>query len=318
MAKKCSRCGEYKDIIEFKKYSSMCKNCRKEYKRENYIKNRESILIKQKIYREENKDEINKKRRKEYSQNREKFLERSKFYGSIRKEEIKLYNKKYYIENLEKFILNAAKKRACNKKLSFNIDDKFIKKLLINTKVCPLLGIDLIISGTINTDNSPTLDRIYSNGGYEEDNLHIVSNKANRSKNNATIEEYELIANNLKKLIDVGVEEHKELNINVDNLYWDICKRSKKNNWFTDIDRRYLKKIYPLNNKCPLLGIKLQRNIKIANHNSPSLDRINGGLYIKGNVAFMSFKANTIKNNLNIDEMITLLNNWKNIINRRI
>jgi hypothetical protein len=54
-------------------------------------------------------------------------------------------------------------------------------------------------NGTTNLDNSYSLDRIDSNKGYVKGNVWVISRRANVIKNNATLEELELLTNNLKK-----------------------------------------------------------------------------------------------------------------------
>lgn len=59
---------------------------------------------------------------------------------------------------------------------------------------------------------------------------------------------------------------------------------------------------------CPVLGIELCVNDSHAKDNSISIDRINPELgYVKGNVAIISYKANTIKNNASIEELEKVL-----------
>jgi hypothetical protein len=59
---------------------------------------------------------------------------------------------------------------------------------------------------------------------------------------------------------------------------------------------------------CPILGIKLQINDGCASGCSPSIDRINPNLgYIKGNVAIISYRANTIKSNATAGELKKVL-----------
>ena len=54
---------------------------------------------------------------------------------------------------------------------------------------------------------------------------------------------------------------------------------------------------------CPVLGIKLQTSVGNSGDASPSLDRIEPSLgYIKGNIAVISKRANTIKNNGTAEE----------------
>lgn len=47
-------------------------------------------------------------------------------------------------------------------------------------------------------DGSPTLDRIVPDKGYVRENVWVISGRANRIKNDATIEELELIAEALR------------------------------------------------------------------------------------------------------------------------
>src|SRR5208337_4370856 len=55
---------------------------------------------------------------------------------------------------------------------------------------------------------------------------------------------------------------------------------------------------------CPILGIKLERSPERCSGGSPSLDCIIPELgYVPGNVAVISFKANTIKNNASLQEL---------------
>ncbi len=70
---------------------------------------------------------------------------------------------------------------------------------------CPMLGIELNYDGTgksgwTRADNSPSIDRIDSDKGYEAGNIHIISWRANRIKNDSTPEELEAIAKYMKDL----------------------------------------------------------------------------------------------------------------------
>lgn len=63
-------------------------------------------------------------------------------------------------------------------------------------KFCPVLGIKLDYENTVQKkDNSPSIDRINSNNPYTIENIHIISDRANRIKNDATPEELIKIAN---------------------------------------------------------------------------------------------------------------------------
>ena len=68
-------------------------------------------------------------------------------------------------------------------------------------KYCPVLGIE-IKSNTTNAplDSSPSLDRIDSSKGYIKGNVRIISNRANRIKSDATIEELRKVLEDYEKI----------------------------------------------------------------------------------------------------------------------
>lgn len=71
---------------------------------------------------------------------------------------------------------------------------------LVIPEVCPILGIPLDHS---DRDHLPSIDRIIPSKGYVKSNVHVISNRANRIKNDATVEELEKIAAYFKKLLTV-------------------------------------------------------------------------------------------------------------------
>ncbi|MEI8329791.1 MAG: hypothetical protein WCG14_07340 [Chlamydiia bacterium] len=87
-------------------------------------------------------------------------------------------------------------------------------------------------------------------------------------------------------------------------------KRAKAKNLPFDLDLAHLRSIAP--DKCPVFGFDLdwtswgERNQK-AIDNSPSVDKIdpNKG-YVKGNVVWISWKANRLKNNANFEDLFII------------
>tara|TARA_R110001606_G_scaffold377546_1_gene536677 strand:- start:284 stop:967 length:684 start_codon:yes stop_codon:yes gene_type:complete len=80
-------------------------------------------------------------------------------------------------------LLRDARNRAKEKGISFTLTIKDIQELTTDT--CPVLGFEFII-GVDSWENSPTLDRIDNNKGYEKDNVIMVSHLVNTIKNKAT------------------------------------------------------------------------------------------------------------------------------------
>lgn len=99
-----------------------------------------------------------------------------------------------YCRDRRKILLSAAKRRAREKNLDFNLSINDI----ILPEFCPILDIKLEFNESIVKDNSYSIDRIDSNKGYIVGNIQIVSFKANTLKNNATIEELEKVISYLK------------------------------------------------------------------------------------------------------------------------
>ena len=66
--------------------------------------------------------------------------------------------------------------------------------------------------------------------------------------------------------------------------------------------------------KCPVFGTTLAIATKVAQNNSPSLDRIIPHLgYIKGNVIVISYRANVLKRDASADELMRLALFYKKI-----
>lgn len=94
-------------------------------------------------------------------------------------------------------MVRAAKARSTAAGVPFSLtaDDLTIPQL------CPVLGIPLLVGQSQATDNSPSLDRVLPLLGYVPGNVLVISNRANRIKNNATIPELRLVADFFEKHI---------------------------------------------------------------------------------------------------------------------
>lgn len=96
-----------------------------------------------------------------------------------------------------KYALTTARHTARIRDLDFNLDEEYLRSIWI--AVCPILGLTLKrVPGK--RDSSPSVDRIDSERGYIKGNVQIISTRANRIKNDATVEELEQIAAYLRKL----------------------------------------------------------------------------------------------------------------------
>jgi hypothetical protein len=91
-------------------------------------------------------------------------------------------------ENPVKYLLESAKRSAKERGLSFNLEASD----LIIPQFCPVLGIQLSMDD--GRDNLPSVDRFDSTAGYKKGNISIISFRANRIKNDATVDELQKIA----------------------------------------------------------------------------------------------------------------------------
>lgn len=67
-------------------------------------------------------------------------------------------------------------------------------------KVCPIFGTPLVVGEGVQTNNSPSVDRIVPALGYVRGNVVVISARANGLKREATIEELQRIINFYRSL----------------------------------------------------------------------------------------------------------------------
>ena len=118
------------------------------------------------------------------------------------KEQIKANSKKYLAENQELRLYGSCKANAKKRGIEFNIKVSDIKI----PKICPLLGIpitNIMYKGRVASNAS--LDRIDSSKAYTPDNIQVISDLANRMKQDATPEQLLSFANGVLEVYARGV-----------------------------------------------------------------------------------------------------------------
>jgi len=347
---KCTQCKKELDsqlFVKNGKTLNRCSNCRE--RSENYYKqynkcNREQLKATSKRYRSNNLEKIRERDKKIQSELRrtENYKNKRELYNKNNKAKFAKYDRDRMANRPEYFLFNSARQRARKSNIEFSIKEKDIRALLDTTKLCPLRNIVFERGNKGPTDNSITLDRIDSNKGYTKNNIQIISHLANLVKSDLNIELFEKIVigyrllkvveyltdNETRKVIVKDrlnqIEEEKlERKSHAETRYGRIVnaervmlerarKRAKKNKCDIDIDKNYIKSIWPIDNKCPILGEKFRLGKYIGDDYSPTLDRIdNGKGYVRGNVAIVSRKANSVKNKATQEDMELILKNWK-------
>lgn len=150
-----------------------------------------------------------------------------------------------------------------------------------------------------------------NNKNTEYKEKQVIYMREYRKKNKEKMQE--LGRNWYQKNRETCIESMRQRALNEPwwKLYHDAKARSNKNNIPFDLTLEYVKSIWPIDNKCPVLKIPLVKASRPekGRNSSPSLDRIIPELgYTRGNVIVISTKANRIKNNATAQEIQAVAN----------
>jgi len=137
--------------------------------------------------RKRRRREQDKRNHRKYRKaNPEKHKAANKLYAQTHKDVLHRARDRYRESHPEWKLFHMAKNRAkrLNMEFSIELDD------IIIPECCPFLGIKLTnFAGRGRVDSNISLDRIDSSKGYTKGNIQVVSEMANRMKNNATEEQ---------------------------------------------------------------------------------------------------------------------------------
>ena len=126
--------------------------------------------------------------------------------GSLKQLEIiknqrKKQAKAYRLNNRIHVARYAAKRRAKQGNVPFELETEYLKSIFPNDGLCPVFKTPLVWGGEGDErNNSPSLDRIVPELGYVEGNVVWISNRANILKRDATWEELHRVAEWLKSV----------------------------------------------------------------------------------------------------------------------
>lgn len=89
--------------------------------------------------------------------------------------------------------ISKLKQRATKKNIPFDLNPTKLRAKVSKQKFCPVFGVPISYGDKTHSDLSISIDRIDSKAGYTEDNICIMSNRANRIKSDGTAIEHLLI-----------------------------------------------------------------------------------------------------------------------------
>ena len=146
----------------------------------------EDVKKYKKIYREKNKEKINKWANDWYAKNKEKVKLKSIEYNLKYPGKVAQRRRDWADKNVEKRLWKSAKGRSNREDIFFKLEPE---NIAVPVK-CPILDIKLKTNNRhLPKFNSPSLDRINNNRGYTKSNVQVISYKANTMKGNATPKE---------------------------------------------------------------------------------------------------------------------------------
>lgn len=107
-------------------------------------------------------------------------------------------SKKFLQDHQEVRLFNSAKINSKLKGIEFSLTKQDVQELLLTTKYCRYLGVEVTnISGKGRVPTNASLDRIDNSKGYTKENIQIISDLANRMKQEATQEQLLTFAKNI-------------------------------------------------------------------------------------------------------------------------
>lgn len=179
--KVCSTCSTPKELEEFNRQTKSkdgrqgrCRLCASTQGKVWRAENAEQVKAYQKVYNKSYKHKLAAARWRSLPENARRVRE---------------LNKQFAKRSPEKMLWYDAGKRARRKGIPFTISCADI----IIPGHCPVLGIPLRRSEKHPTDFSPTIDEIIRGRGYTPDNIAVISYRANRLKNDGTLDELKAI-----------------------------------------------------------------------------------------------------------------------------
>ena len=198
---RCSKCMEVKPLGEFHRdkgkkigHTTICKSCVRE--------GREALAQRYETYGHEHVEEQACHHCKQ-TLPAEAFAKNRNLKNGLNricKKCMVIYTRESRKNNPAQWLYKAARNRAVHRGLEFDIT----RSDIIVPAICPVFGIELKYTGGKcgGYDNSPSLDRIDSSKGYVKGNIWVISWKANRLKNDASIDELRAIADAMEAVMN--------------------------------------------------------------------------------------------------------------------
>lgn len=189
-----------------------------------------------KDYRTRNRDRMNAQARAWHAANVEHVKEQKRIYAALRRDDLNVYKSEWAQANRDKvkaakakwetanpdykrewrrkyrvrYMLKNMRERASQSGRPFALTEDILTQMLMETPVCPVLGIPLVHGAGRAQDNSASIDCFYPELGYVPGNVNVISFRANMIKSVATLAEIQALAAWMK-LTTVVIKERVTL-----------------------------------------------------------------------------------------------------------
>jgi hypothetical protein len=185
--KTCSICGQQKDLVDFPQTGTFCRKCKAKKLRDRKFIDPD-YYKKKKAYRDSNKERINEQKRQDYIKDPQRAMNRNKRYYQKNNQYCRERQRKYQAAvetvNMESWLTKCIKhSRAADKKYvrDFDIDIGFMMKLFQQQQGrCAVTNVPMIHDR--NNLFSASIDRIDSKIGHTRKNVQLVCQAVNLAK----------------------------------------------------------------------------------------------------------------------------------------
>jgi hypothetical protein len=268
----------------------------------------------QKAHREAHRIHYKAIQQRYYQENAEELRAYAKRYREDHKEQIRAVAKKRRHSSPEELLYKLSKQRAKRLGLSFDLTPEYIQS--ITPALCPITLKSFEIGVGRPVPQSMTLDKVVPHLGYVEGNVAVISRLANTIKQDCTDPEvFRRMADYLSGevvLTKQADSRHKRTPASTYRTEKALLKSARQRSRIVGIPFRLglgdVLACFPANGLCPITRVPLVTNSGRPRFDSASLDRIDPSLgYSPGNVAVISYLANTIKQDVTDPEIFLRL-----------
>lgn len=214
IAKRCGHCNSMQPLVNFYKdktgkdgFRTICKTCAAARGGAYRAEHRESISAQKAAYHTKNREAVNAKSAAYREENRDAVKAYNVTYREENRESINAKNTAYREENPTWVRFHQKKSQAKRAGIEFNL----VFEDITWPEYCPVLG--TLLNYTFGNGScppaAPSFDRIDPRKGYVTGNVIVISYRANRIKNDASVDELKLVTSFYEQLIPQMEHSHE-------------------------------------------------------------------------------------------------------------